>query len=70
MVGRRLSGLRRRGAGESNKEKEVRMMKLTEMFNICDTCVYAPCLCGHEPESCVDHVERSGAKVDGGTENG
>lgn len=46
------------------------MMKLTEMFNICDTCVYAPCLCGHEPESCVAHVERSGAKVDGGAENG
>lgn len=35
-------------------------MRLTEMFNICDTCVYAPCLCGHEPESCVAHVERSG----------
>ena len=42
------------------------MMNLTEMFNICDTCVYSLYLCGQEPEICVAHVERSGAKMDGG----
>lgn len=31
-------------------------MKLTEMFNICETCVYAPCFCGNEPENCVNTV--------------
>lgn len=34
-------------------------MTLVEMFSICDSCVYAPCLCGNEPENCV-------AKMDGG----
>lgn len=28
-------------------------MTLTEMFNICDACVYAPCFCGNDPEGCV-----------------
>lgn len=41
-------------------------MTLTEMFTICDSCVYAPCLCGQEPEICAAYVERSGAKMDGG----
>ena len=41
-------------------------MRLTEIFNICDTCVYAPCICGNEPEICVAYVERNGVKVDGG----
>lgn len=39
-------------------------MTLTEMFNICDTCVYVPCLCGNEPENCVDYVKRRRVKVD------
>lgn len=39
-------------------------MTLTEMFNICDTCVYAPCLCGNEPENCVDYAKRRKVKVD------
>lgn len=42
-------------------------MTLTEMFTICDSCVYAPCICGNDPEDCVAHVERSGAKMDGWT---
>lgn len=33
-------------------------MKLTEMFNICETCVYAPCFCGNEPENCAAYVMR------------
>ena len=33
---------------------------------ICDTFVYDTCICCHEPESCVAHVERSSAKMDGG----
>ena len=33
---------------------------------ICDTFVYATCICVHEQESCVAHVERSGDKMDGG----
>ena len=38
-------------------------MKLTEIFNICDTCVYAPCLCGNEPENCVAYLERIGSSM-------
>lgn len=33
-------------------------MTLTEMFTICDLCVYAPCLCGKDPENCVAYVMR------------
>ena len=44
-------------------------MTLTEMFNICDTCVYAPCLCGNEPENCVAYIEQSGVKADGGADH-
>nr|DAH94326.1 MAG TPA: hypothetical protein [Caudoviricetes sp.] len=36
-------------------------MTLTEIFNICDTCVYAPCFCGNEPENCGAYLQRSGA---------
>ena len=32
---------------------------LTEMFTICDSCVYAPCLCGNDPENCVAYVMRT-----------
>ena len=39
-------------------------MKLTEMFNICGTCVYAPCLCGNEPENCVSYLERIGSNIE------
>lgn len=31
-------------------------MTLADMFNICETCVYAPCLCGNEPENCIAYV--------------
>ena len=34
-------------------------MTLTEMFTICDSCVYAPCLCGNDPENCVAYVMRT-----------
>lgn len=37
-------------------------MTLTEAANICDFCVYAPCLCGNEPDNCVLYVERHGSK--------
>lgn len=45
-------------------------MTLTEMFTICDSCVYAPCLCGNDPENCVAYVMRTscGSKMDGGAE--
>lgn len=33
-------------------------MTLTEMCTICDSCVYAPCLCGNDPENCVAYVMR------------
>lgn len=32
------------------------MMTLTDMFNICDTCVYAPCICGNDPDNCVLYI--------------
>lgn len=44
-------------------------MRLTEIFNICDTCVYAPCLCDNEPENCVAYIERIGYNMDGGADN-
>lgn len=31
-------------------------MALTVMFTICDSCVYAPCLCGNDSENCVSYV--------------
>lgn len=34
-------------------------MTLTEMFTICDSCVYTPCLCGNDPENCVAYVMRT-----------
>lgn len=37
-------------------------MELTEMFNICDTCVYAPCFCENEPENCTVRVQRNGVQ--------
>lgn len=33
-------------------------MTLTDMFTICDLCVYAPCFCGNDPENCVAYVMR------------
>lgn len=39
-------------------------MRLTEIFNICDTCVYAPCLCANEPENCVAYIERIGSNIE------
>ena len=33
---------------------------------ICDTFVYATCICGHKPESYFAHIDLSGAKMDGG----
>ena len=42
------------------------MMTLTEMFNICDSCAYAPCLCGNEPENCVAYVMRKMEGADNG----
>ena len=33
-------------------------MTLTEMFTICESCVYAPCLCGNDPENCVTSVTK------------
>lgn len=44
-------------------------MTLTVMFTICDSCVYAPCLCGNEPENCISYVERHGSEnITGGAD--
>lgn len=40
------------------------MERLTEMFNICEACVYANFLCGDEPENCVSYLQRSGGDGD------
>lgn len=40
-------------------------MELTEMFNLCDTCVYSPCFCGNEPENCVADAERADVSARG-----
>ena len=34
------------------------MLSLTELFNFCDYCVYAPCVCGNDPENCISYVQR------------
>nr|DAE15075.1 MAG TPA: hypothetical protein [Siphoviridae sp. cty3u30] len=39
-------------------------MDLQDMFCICDQCVFAPCLCGNEPENCVAYVQRNGGRMD------
>lgn len=44
-------------------------MTLMEMLNICDTCVYAQCLCGNEPENCVAYVARNGVNTNVGACN-
>lgn len=31
-------------------------MTLTDMFTICDSCVYAPCICGNDPDNCVAYI--------------
>lgn len=53
---------------------EVLTMELTEMFNICDACVYAPGFCGNEPENCVDYCTKNGPSLPcckgGGADNG
>jgi hypothetical protein len=43
---------------------EVMMMQLTKMFNICDSCVYAHCFCGNEPENCIAYVQKTGGDND------
>ena len=45
-------------------------MTLTEMFTICDSCVYAPCLCGNDPENCVAYVMRTSFIPHGEREDG
>lgn len=32
-------------------------MTLTEIFSICNSCVYAPCFCGNESENCVAYLQ-------------
>lgn len=48
------------------------MPNLTDFFNLCCYCVYAPCICGNDPENCASYVNRHGielpncgAKMDG-----
>lgn len=36
-------------------------LTLSECNNICNICVYAPCVCGNEPDNCASYVEE---KVD------
>ena len=39
------------------------MPTLTEFFNLCDYCVYAPCVCGNEPQNCANYVQRNGIEL-------
>lgn len=48
---------------------EVLMMTLMEMFNLCDTCIYAPCLCGNEPENCIEYIMCHGVNMNGGADH-
>lgn len=40
-------------------------MTLTDIFNICETCVYAPCFCGNEPENCIMYAQKIRGGKDG-----
>lgn len=44
--------------------ESVEALKLTEMFNICEACVYAPCFCGNEPENCIAYLQKNGEGKD------
>ena len=50
--------------GSVTEENGGLKMRMTEYFNICNYCVYAPCVCGNDPENCASYAERSGAKMD------
>lgn len=39
------------------------MADFVELMNICSYCVYAPCVCGNEPENCADYVQRNGIEL-------
>ena len=45
------------------------MMTLAERVNLCDTCIYAPCLCGNEPENCIEYIMRHGVNMNGGADH-
>nr|DAW41321.1 MAG TPA: hypothetical protein [Caudoviricetes sp.] len=44
-------------------------MTLTEAFNICEQCVYAPCLCGNEPENCTAYVAQNVLNTERGADH-
>lgn len=44
-------------------------MNLTEMFNICETCVYSPCFCGNEPENCIAYAMKAHIKIQDGVDD-
>ena len=50
--------------GSVTEENGGLKMRMTEYFNICNYCVYAPCVCGNDPENCASYAEQSGAKMD------
>lgn len=44
-------------------------MTLTEMFTLCDSCVYAPCICGNDPDNCVAYLMGTQTKVQDGVDD-
>ena len=34
------------------------MPKLSDYANLCDYCVYAPCVCGNDPDNCASYIQR------------
>lgn len=35
-------------------------MEFADFMNLCDFCVYAPCVCGNDPENCASYVKKHG----------
>lgn len=33
-------------------------MEFADFMNLCDFCVYAPCVCGNDPENCASYVQK------------
>lgn len=36
------------------------MPTLSDYANLCDHCVYAPCICGNDPDNCASYIQKHG----------
>lgn len=36
------------------------MPTLSDWASLCDMCVYAPCVCGNDPDNCASYIQKQG----------